>query len=181
MNLEAQTSLYEPVQAVILAIDPGAEDGWATWVPGSNISPGRHGSTAGGQSRGEVVAGAKIDAAWCRLPLIVVAEKWTAGGWQSHDTLIGLGAAWGKWEAALEEHRVPKSRVVRVYPQTWRSRILPGRQRSTEQWKADAVARAQRELGRVVTHNEADAVCIALWAMHAAEVRAKMPKRARAR
>lgn len=165
---------------VILAIDPGAVSGWAVFIRGERRSSGRIPEREPATlrlNRHDVVMMAKDAADNENLPLVVVAEKWTAGGWASHLTLVGLGAAWGEWRAALDRWGVPKRRVVRVYSQTWRAAVIGGRQRSTEKWKASArlVAQAQcRTLA--IDDDQAEAICIGLWALRAEAVAKVLPK-----
>jgi hypothetical protein len=54
---------------------------------------------------------------------------------------------------------------------------------TTAQWDALAQRRARVELGtdRLVDDNEAEAVCIGVWATRAAEVAKKIPKGRKAR
>lgn len=116
------------------------------------------------------------------LPLVVVAETWSAGGWASHSTLLGLGAAWGAWRETLAEHGISARRVVRVLTQTWRAAILGGgNRRGGRDWKAEAIRWAERAIGaalvRRLTADEAEALCVASWGSRAGEVLERMPKR----
>lgn len=172
-----------PHPCVILGIDPGATSGWAILTPESsalcagNATAPRLRCGTVNAGRNAVIVWAQEVAAEQNLPLIVVAEKWTAGGWASHTTLLGLGAVWGKWEAALSEAGHPKRRIVRVYPQTWRARVIGGRQRSTEDWKAAAQTLVKHRFDKHVSSDAAEAACIALWGLYAGEVGAVLPKR----
>lgn len=174
-----------PHPCVVLGIDPGTTSGWAILVPESlAIRSGREGTprlrcSAIDVGHGGVVDWAQETACSVGLPLVVVAEKWTAGGWASHTTLLGLGAAWGKWEAALREAKHPKRRIVRVYSQTWRAAIIGGRQRPADEWKAAAQAQVKYRFGVECGPDAAEAVCIALWGSHAGEVGDVLPKRRR--
>jgi hypothetical protein len=115
-------------------------------------------------------------------PLIVVAETWTTGN-REHDrrmkaaVLLGLGAAWQRWVDAFDEIGLPKSRIVRVNVATWRAKIIGGpMNRSTEEWKKLALLHAQQRFpvrvpsGRITHDDEAEALCIAAWAMYAGPV-----------
>ncbi len=171
---------------VVLGVDPGKHSGWAIYF-GDHHRVGSFEGFRNGMWCGETedghrhVVGHAIGLAdWAHLPLVVVAEKWTAGGWASHTTLLGLGAAWGAWQVALREARHPKRRIVRVYSQTWRAAVIGGRQRPTEQWKAAAQAHVLHRFGVEAGPDAAEAALIALWGSHAGEVAAVLPKRRRA-
>ncbi len=172
-----------PHPCVVLGVDPGATSGWAIISSKPVIMNDPDGTVSTNIMVGETrcmhrhAVDLAIDVAHrAGLPLIVVAEKWTAGGWASHTALLGLGAAWGTWEVALREAGHPKRRIVRVCSQTWRARVIGGRQRPTEAWKAAAQACARRRFNIDMGPDAADATCIALWGMYAGEVGAVLPK-----
>jgi len=191
---------YVPHDCVILAIDPGNVSGWALVSPRRSvaISDGREatrqpvtvwsGKTTDGP-KNHIVEMAR-DAATNDVmrPLIVVAETWTTGD-RVHDrrmraaTMLGLGAAWGRWSDALDAIGVPKSRILRVNTSTWRAKIIGGpMNRSTEEWKRLAHLHAQQRFpvrspsGKVTSDDEAEALCIAAWAMYAGPVGAALKK-----
>lgn len=170
---------HTPHDCVVLAVDPGKVSGYALFC------------------RGELQDSYEVTSAdvreYCvnhavnlsdneRLPLVVVAEKWTAGGWRSAASMIGLGAAWGAWAEQLERYGVPKRRIMRVYSQTWRAAVIGGAQRSSAAWKTAAMQRARPVFKGVhgtstfVGPDEAEAICIGLWAIKAGEVAAALPK-----
>jgi hypothetical protein len=113
--------------------------------------------------------------------LVAVVERWTAGGARGHAQWLGLGAARGRWLEALELAGVPESRIVGVYPQTWRTALAPLPRKTGEQAKASAVLVARGLLGREPSTDEAEAVCMARWALGAPEVAAAARKTMRAR
>lgn len=161
---------------VILAIDPGAKGGWCVrsdvWAAGAASSA---------EMRRAVCTGAVERARERDRPLVVVAERWTAGGARGHAQWVGLGGAWGRWAEALELAGVPATRIVRVYPQTWR-KVLAGLPRRTgEQAKASAQLVARGLLKRECGSDEAEAACIALWAESASEVAEVAKRRSRKR
>jgi hypothetical protein len=167
---------FLPLPCVVLAIDPGATSGYAILTNAS----GAIGIVANGErefASMEIVRRAMRSATVNELPLVAVAEKWTAGGWRSAASMMGLGAAWGAWEQVLREAGHPKRRIVRVYSQTWRAAMIGGRQRSAEQWKADAQRIVKARYGIDAGPDEAEAILIGAWAMHAGEVAAVLPKR----
>ena len=80
-------------------------------------------------------------------------------------TILGIGAARGRWETALDLADHPERLRLSVEPQDWRARVLglvPSA--STERCKQAAGAYASQLIARAVTDdNEAEAVCIACW------------------
>lgn len=167
----------EPIPAVILAIDPGTRAGYCVTLRGAYEASG---SVERGGEAVPVEAAAYL-AEREALPLLVVAEKWSPGGaFAGLRTMISLGAAWGRWEGALLAAAVPMSRIVRVYPATWRAAvgIRPGTRREAIDAHVSAYARAYAG-ETMTTDDEADAVCIAAWAAHSPVVRGKVPQRRR--
>lgn len=162
-------------RCVILAIDPGASSGWAIAVAGI---PSRWGRAHTHDDRYMACAVAMAEADRHHLPLLVVSEKWTAGGWMSASSMMGLGAAWGQWQAAIEEAGIRRSRVVRVYPQTWRAKVLrPRRGATSDQLKHLSATMASAWTGEIIAdHDVADALGILRWATWASEVGDKLPK-----
>lgn len=78
-------------------------------------------------------------------------------------SLLGMGAARGRWEQALEIHGIRDIRYVE--PRVWRSKVLGlGPRASGEQAKAAAVRHAYEVLGYEVGHDAAEALCMALYA-----------------
>jgi hypothetical protein len=96
--------------------------------------------------------------------LAVAAETWSPG-WAKYarnsKTVFGLGAAWGRWALALELAGVPKARISRVLPQTWRRLVLG----NGALGKPAAVAYARSRFGVVAGEDEAEALCIAAWGL----------------
>lgn len=81
-------------------------------------------------------------------------------------TVLGLGAAWGRWETLLDLAHVAVSHRRSVAPAVWRRAVLgPGVDRLRgEQAKAKAVRWASAALGHEVEHDAAEALAIAAWA-----------------
>lgn len=168
--------MREPHQCAILAIDPGRTSGWALFARGEHVYSG----TATTHLDRVDLAQLAVEAARNNgAPLVVVGEIWTPGGkFGGARTMAGVGASWGQWLAAFEAAGIPKARVMRVKVQTWRAAVLGGAfGRKTEQWHAMATRRATVAIGRAPTDaNEAEAVCIGIWATYAPEVAKKVPK-----
>ncbi len=176
----------DPLDCVILAIDPGATSGWALLAPCvgralGTVDRGFIGSGSTTREHADVVRRAMELAAFHRRPLVVVGEKWTTGNrWNDRRmnaaTLAGLGAAWGAWAHVLREAGHPKRRTLRVLVSDWRAAVLSLRVGTPrEEAKARARWRARLALGREPLEDEAEACCIALWAAHAGEVAAVLP------
>ncbi|MCK6552685.1 hypothetical protein L6R52_43080 [Myxococcota bacterium] len=172
---------FAPHACVILAIDPGRVSGWAILERGVLVVlDGRPavGSLRDDDARGRssVVELAMSRAASVGLPLMVVAEKWLMHG-MSHDSFAGLAASWGRWDDTLASWHVARSHVVRVYTQTWRARVLGGRNEAGgTPWKDRARAWAQHAHGVDVGPDEAEAIAIGAWGARAGEVLEKMPR-----
>ena len=89
-----------PHPCTILAVDPGKVSGWSHFHHGHNAGSG---VARTHEERRVAVASAVEIALGERVPLVVVAEKWTPGGrFAGARTMAGLGAQWGLWLAALE-------------------------------------------------------------------------------
>lgn len=169
---------FTPNQCVILAIDPGKTSGWSAWREGYYVASG---TAKTHEERLWVAAEAmKAEAKFGRR-VIVVGEIWTPGGkFAGARTMQGIGSAWGEWLVALELAGIPKSRVMRVKVQTWRSVFATGRRMTSEAWNVELARRASQLAQRVVVDdNEADAVCIGWWATRSGDVARKIAKKPR--
>lgn len=165
-------------ECIILSIDAGKVSGWAIFDCGKLVE---YGEARRLSERQDAVRMAVELAAERGLPLIVCAERWTAGGWGKSakggkknqgmtKTLLGLGAAWGKWEDVLEDHEVPKRCVVRFPPQTWRARVLGNGAMRSEHAKKVAVGYVEMRFKVVVKHDVAEGICIGCCGARAPEV-----------
>lgn len=176
----ASRMCWTPHPCVVLGVDSGAKSGWAIMAQGKRWNSGvaRH-----ALERASVVAHAQTLARVHDLPLVVVAETWSRGGWMSFATILGMGVGWGRWAEALELAEHPAKRIVRVLPGTWRPPTV-GTHKGAEAYKAAAIARVRSahrdEMGRalVAGPDEAEAICIADWGARSSEVAAILPKRA---
>ncbi len=148
---------------VLLAIDPGRVSGWALFVDGVLREHG----TAKDLDGRRVAMAAAIRAVFSMGGaghIHVLAEEWSAGGWGSYKTLLGLGAQWGKWLALFEDHKIKKARIKRVPVDEWRKVIPFGAKRmNRDQWKAAARRTVQLEFGLDVSDDEAEAILIGWW------------------
>lgn len=111
---------------------------------------------------------------------LVAAESWTPGGWRSHASVVGIGAAWGRWESALESAGIPKRRIVRADPRTWRSAVLSRSRLRRDQWKRMAIQYVQTKYGLTkVSDDAAESICLAEWASKDRNALALMASRPR--
>lgn len=154
-----------PTPHTILAIDAGALSGWALGINGFRVDSGETHPLEAAKVVERVVKAAGERA------LIVVGERWTRHGMHA-EAYGGLIAAWKAWTWALEAAGHHPKRVVRVYPQSWRAAVLGrGNLRTEEARKLSiAVARGRWKLEREPGHDEAAALCMLMWGMHAPEV-----------
>ena len=174
--------VWQPHQVVILCLDGGAQSGWAIWTP-TTLHLGTIFNRVGAEAERIAVVEAAIQIAQkLGLGLVVVGEKWTAGGWSKDrrmnaSTLMGLGAAWRDWQRVLQHYRVPKKRILRVNVRTWQGKMLSGlgAKRSAE-LKAVArmvvCARYPKYANSDHTPDAFDAGCMCLWASQSGEVAA---------
>lgn len=167
--------LARDLPCVVLAVDPGATSGWAlTYVlPGEPyLRTWSYAVAETWQDRSFAADQAHVIACTTGLPLVVVAETWRntrpkGGRPFPMSTAVGLGAQWGKWLAEIERLDVPAKRILRVDTGTWGQAVLGRSRLTTEQRRVASMLRARAVLGRDVTHDEAAALCIGLWALRA--------------
>ena len=159
---------------VSFGVDPGATSGYAIF---ERELPLKAGVAITATDRSNAVRAALRSSEASRLPLVVSMEKWPAGGrFGGSRTMSGLGSAAGRWLEAMEAAGIKKSRVQRVYPQTWFSRTVGGRMSRDKTRQMTMFNARFPELGQLHA-DAADAVGIALWALHADETRKAIPKR----
>lgn len=131
--------------------------------------------------RGEAVAAALRVEQSTGAALVVVAERWQGGFRQQRSstrTIAGLGASWGRWAEQLEMQGHPARRVIRVPPFGWH-KVLPSG-RSTAKARALRLVAHRFPAFKVVSHDQAEAICIGLWGHSSPEVLALTPKRRQA-
>lgn len=110
-----------------------------------------------------------------RLPLIVVREDWTPGGWGSFKSVLGMGAGWGLWLAEL--YRNDLNKFFTVLPQTWRAGLFgKGRPKDSEELKTHAIEYIHARCGLRVGHDVAEAACVGLFGAQMDEVHAEVEK-----
>lgn len=109
-------------------------------------------------------------------PTVLYGTK--GGGTRS---LAGVGSVIGcrkLWQRAWANNGGVKRRVVNVHPSTWRARIgIRGRGLKSEFLKTLAINRVRAEFKvEPASSDEAEAILIGKWAVHAEEVRAVLPR-----
>lgn len=169
---------FRPWACVILALDPANVTGWAIWDRGKYIASGEVSlfvADAVSETM-DVVDAARRRALKAGVPWVCVAERSFGGNMGTDDT-----SALGWWRFALCNAQLLAARLVRVYPSTWRARVLPKGMASA---KRDAVRPVEQEhaqaiIGRVPGGDEAAAVMIGKWATKSAEVCQALPANAR--
>jgi hypothetical protein len=166
-------SSHVPWRSVIVAVDPGERAGVSIWINGKLLSSCALGLTASFVAE-LVYHRAEIE----RLPLVFVIEKHSPYGrkWTTA-TKEGMGRYVGRWLDAIEAlpRRRPTTKVLRVYPQTWRAAIFGTGYKnfSTDDWKRMALARVNCDKCdgcRVTSADEAEAILIGRFACHWGEV-----------
>lgn len=163
--------VYISNACVLLSLDIASTTGWCIYT-GSVVLA--HGTVRPQREEAQVasiVAQALTIVKERKLPLVVVRETWGRGGRLSPVVLESLGVSWGAWKAALRRAKHPARLVVKVHCASWTSAILSlGWAVTTEQRQAASIARVKAQFGLSVSHDEAAAICMALWAQHAGEV-----------
>lgn len=159
-----------PHDAAVLAIDPGETSGWAIWVRG----------TLRGQGTCDDVFG--------ELPAVLVQHFLREFG--PHVAVIerpflvrfanqtNIGTADRIWRKRLEEAGLAR-RSVRVYPASWRARVLGKGWASASRdlvRAREAVVACELAGVRSLHPDAAAAVCIGRWGSFAGEVGAVLPR-----
>lgn len=177
--------LREPLNAVMLGIDPGERSGWAVVYGGRLVVFGTAKDRP--EDRDLAVSSAQAVAEGGGVPLMVGIEKFGAGlgagRFFGARTLAGIERRVGAWVDAVERAGVKRSRIVRVLPQTWRWHVLGKGRGSHEEMAAVTSSYVQRrfDLVTVPGEDECAAIGIACWMARAEEVQERMPKRRGAR
>ena len=168
----------------VLAIDQSSDSsGWALHVQARAFDPThpyertgftRIGLAADAAARRGVVESAKREAARWNVPLGAVLEDHRsfafARGNMSVSSAMGMGAARGRWEQELEAAGIRDVHLVE--PRVWRKAVLGlGGSVKGDSAKAAARLHARAVLGTEVSDDEAEALCMALWAERALTVR----------
>lgn len=170
----------QPWPAIILAVDTATNSGWSLWKHGKMLDSGAHKIANAGESYVDLANICRQALGHCEdarcLDGVLVLERPFGGS--NSGTLMALGVAHRLWRDAWDCAGGGARRIVRVYPVTWRSKIL-GVTRGIEVRlrELEQAARFAHHLGdRQATPDEAAAICIGKWACHAGEVGRVLPK-----
>jgi Holliday junction resolvasome RuvABC endonuclease subunit len=148
----------------VLAIDQSSDSsGWCLLAP--PMCP-LLGVAKGAQDRRGVVHDSAAIAAQHDRLLVAVLEDHRSfafsRGNMSVKSLLGMGAARGRWEQLLEEYGVD---VHQVEPRVWRVKVLGlGASTRGDVAKRAAVLHAFAATGVTPADDAAEAFCMALWA-----------------
>lgn len=168
---------------IILAIDQAATSGWAmARVTDGKVSELRSGTAKTSDERKAVVsqlvwADYIVSAQAMPVPsqhalkhVQVVFED--HGGFHfgrgnmSMASVLGMGAARGRWLEQLEGVGLKKSRIQSVSPKAWRKAVLGlAGNASSERAKQAALLYARAKYGLSCTDDEAEALCMLAWAV----------------
>lgn len=153
-----------PHDCVILAI--GYSGGWAIVEP--YLKPDRNvWSGCGNPVQTFEIA---YDAARAvHRPLVIVIERGTLGSRMSAAVRLGHVTPCNKWEEVLKVRKVPKARVARVDTATWRTKVLPGDADMHTFVRVIFPARDRTPM-REASDAEAEALCVAQWAVYGGDV-----------
>lgn len=154
---------------IVMGIDQARSSGYGIALALAVPTLHEVGTAKTAQHRAEVVQAALALAALHAVPLHVVFEDHSgipASHGRGSPTLLGMGAARGRWEECLALAGVPAARYAhRVAPEIWRRAVLGlSSAASTDRAKATAVTYACAILGQTVEHDAAEALCITVWA-----------------
>jgi hypothetical protein len=159
----------KPWQAVVLAVDTGNRAGWAVNVAGKQREFGEANSVDLDALR-QIIRWARRLAKQAELPLVMVLEVHPWVG--SLRVAQGLSAAKERWKVAWRCEELPDSKLVSVTPSEWRRAVLGKfwvKQPRAEVRKQELLV-AEAYVGEKVRGDEAPALLIARWAMHAVSV-----------
>lgn len=151
-----------PVRAAICAIDPGATSGVACMAQDalvwSFVCPATE-----RKMRDDLVWKARTGAEEWGIPLLFVMEHWSGHGRWGFKTFAGLVEHAGRWLDSIETI-CPKAPVVRVFSSVWSGRVLKGMPHtSTEDRRSASVQYVRNRFKVDAQHDEAAAVCMAVW------------------
>lgn len=162
-----KTPLWKPLEAVILAVDPGRRSGVAVTAGDDLVLVDASLSTR--ETRRFACDTAEDEAFARQWPCIAVVETWTQHGKWSFRSALSLGEQAGRWLAEIEGRSFVA--VVRVEPNEWRRALFGGGpNRKTEEWKDLAKQRVLGRFGERRDHDAAEAICMAEWASRSRRV-----------
>ena len=160
MTVLRVVAAWKPLDAVVLGVDPGATSGVAITVNGKILSSG----SCTGQDYVPWVCRAEKLQVDLQRPLVVAMETWTPHGKWGFKQALSLGEQAGRWLGMIERVCID-ALVVRVEPGEWRRALFGGvLNRPTKVWKDLALMHALAATDSMCREDEAEAICMALWA-----------------
>lgn len=153
-----------------LCVDQAAVSGWSIVVPSvtSQLAIVDHGTATNFAAR-RVVMTQLLEHARRRnikpsnLRLVLEDHSKNSWGKASAATMVGTGKAYGRWEEQWLFHGLVHAHVHAVPAATWRGSVL-GSGKGGEVAREAAKKRARMVLGVEVDEDEAEAVCIGVYA-----------------
>lgn len=172
-----------PWQCAVLGVDTATRSGWALRVAGKLIASGEC-DTYDPAELDDIVRLALRHGERIAGPTVLVLEKPPPFG--RANIAEALGAARALWLAAWERAGQKRTRrVIRVYPVSWRSRVLgPSSVRMTRDEIRpfeQTAARQEVRFGLEIGPDEAPAILISRWGARAPEVGKCLTAKERAR
>lgn len=182
-----QRPLPQPVEAVILALDPSKSKSGAVVMlnPQKVVLAARARKQA---QREFFVRQALYYGAELNLPVVVVAEEWDPprhrrvrqanGSFKTEfdqkwtfPAILGIGEGWGKWTAEFERHCIREEHVIRATPLVWRDDLFGKRRpRDTKGIKEYAMSFVKHRFQLELDDDSAEALCLGLWGYYRPEV-----------
>lgn len=166
------TRAQHPHDVTVLGIDTARVSGYSLRVRGKLTHAGQIDTTSEDRVQNVLQLGIATAGKYCsRYGMVVVLEKPWGG---STPVLVGLGMARERWMRACARASFPRSRIVSVTPNTWRSAVFgaawlrAGRDLIREHEMRTALAEVPA--GVVLGDDEATAICISYWGAYAREV-----------
>lgn len=153
--------------AVILGIDPGASSGAGIMGADGKVLASAQIERRDAKGREMFVKTALLAALAGDHDLIIMREKWQAGGkFATPRMMAGLGASWGQWLEQLFRLApfLPGSRILAVTPSTWRSALIDGGGLTREGWERVVVQYVAQRYERDAGPDEAVAICLCAYA-----------------
>ena len=175
-------------QCMVLGVDTASRSGWALRQAGKLLYSGE--VSIDDDAELDAIVRTAIHHRWCMPSVLVLERPWRSS---SVNVIMSLGAARKAWLNAWKRAGQSQSRVVSVYPVTWRSRVgvaqpIPRVKLSWDEKRARRDVGARMELAAAQTEvsctcnvgpDEAAAILISRWAAHAPDVGEALPKRCR--
>ena len=144
---------------VSIGVDPASTSGWAILRGARSLIDSGTVTTSQDFPAIQDIIQKAISAAGHPIHLIVVAEEWGAiGKKMGAKSYATLCESWGVWRAALSQAGIKEKQIFRVHTAKWRAAIIGG---GNSKIMAQIIAR--QNFGVTATHDQAEAICIAMY------------------